>query len=101
MIHVVAILTAHPGQRSPLLAALEANLETVRAEHGCLEYGPAIDADTSPAKFGPDSIVVLERWATLDALAAHARAPHMAAYAAATKHLVASRTIHVLTPAGA
>ena len=33
------------------------------------------------------------------ALAAHAKAPHMAAYAAKTKELVAGRTIHVMSPA--
>jgi quinol monooxygenase YgiN len=99
MIHVVAILTAQPGQRAALLEALRANLDTVRAEHGCLEYGPAIDAATSPSQFGPDTLLVIEKWSNADALAAHARAPHMAAYAAATKHLIASRAIHVLTPA--
>jgi quinol monooxygenase YgiN len=98
MIHVVAIITAKPGKRDEVLAALHANLETVRAEHGCLEYGPAIDTDASPAKFGPDSVVVIEKWSTPDALAAHAASPHMAAYAAATRHLVAGRAIHVLTP---
>jgi quinol monooxygenase YgiN len=99
MIHVVAIVTAHPGQRAELLAALRANLDAVRAEHGCLEYGPAIDAATSPSPFGPDTLLVIEKWSNADALAAHARSAHMAAYAAATKHLVASRAIHVLTPA--
>jgi len=99
MIHVVAIINAKPGQRRELLAALNANLDTVRAEHGCLEYGPAIDAETSPAQFGPDSLVVIEKWSTQDALAAHAAAPHMAAFAAATRHLVAGRSIHVLNPA--
>jgi len=99
MIHVVAIITANPGQRDELLAALRANLAAVRAEEGCLEYGPAIDAGSSPAKFGPDAILVLEKWATPQALAAHAASPHMAAYAAATKHMVASRAIHVLNPA--
>ena len=99
MIHVVAIITAKPGQRDEILAALRANVDTVLAEHGCLEYGPAIDAETSPAKFGPDTLVVIEKWSTPDALAAHAASPHMAAYAAATRHLVASRSIHVLAPA--
>jgi quinol monooxygenase YgiN len=33
------------------------------------------------------------------ALKAHAAAPHMAAYAAKTKELVASRAIHILKPA--
>jgi quinol monooxygenase YgiN len=99
MIHVVAILTANPGQRGALLEAIQGNLAAVRAEDGCLEYGPAIDATRTPAKFGEDVVLVLEKWASPEALAAHAAAPHMAAFGAATKHLVASRAIHVLQPA--
>jgi quinol monooxygenase YgiN len=43
--------------------------------------------------------VVVEKWASLDALKAHVAAPHMAAYAAKTKDLIARRVIHVLSPA--
>ena len=99
MIHVVAILTAKPGQRAALLQALHGNLDAVRAEHGCLEYGPVIDAAHTPSPFGPDTILVIEKWASEDALAAHAKSPHMAAYAAATRDMVTSRAIHVLQPA--
>ena len=42
---------------------------------------------------------MVEQWASLAALKAHAAAPHMAAYAAKTKDLIASRVIHVLSPA--
>jgi quinol monooxygenase YgiN len=48
---------------------------------------------------GEDTYVVVEKWASLDALKAHGAAPHMAAYAARTKDLIASRVIHVLAPA--
>jgi quinol monooxygenase YgiN len=34
----------------------------------------------------------------MDALKAHAAAPHMASYAAKTKDLVASRQIYILNP---
>ena len=36
---------------------------------------------------------------SFDALKAHAVAPHMAAYAAKTKDLLASRAVHILSPA--
>jgi len=42
---------------------------------------------------------VIEKWESMDALKAHAAAPHMAAYAAKTRELVASRVIHILRPA--
>jgi quinol monooxygenase YgiN len=99
MIHVVAIITAKPGQRETILAAFRANMPAVHAEKGCIEYGPTIDTDGSPAKFGADAFVVIEKWESADALKAHAGSPHMAAYAAKTKELIASRVIHVLQPA--
>ena len=99
MIHVIALLTAKPGQRDALLQAVQGNLAAVRAEEGCIAYGPAIDADPTPAKFGPDVIVVLEQWASPEALAAHGKAPHMAAFAAAARDLMAARpAIHILQP---
>ncbi len=102
MIHVVAILTAHPGQRDAVLAAFRANMPAVHAEVGCIEYQPVLDTqDAGPfqAPLGPDSFMVLEKWRDMDALMAHAAAPHMKEYGRATKDLLVSRTIHVLSPA--
>jgi quinol monooxygenase YgiN len=102
MIHVLAIITAKPGQRDAILREFHANIPAVRAEQGCIEYGPAIDAEGMggfQTKFGPDSFVVIEKWDSADALKAHAAAPHMAAYAAKTKEMIKSRVIHVLSPA--
>jgi quinol monooxygenase YgiN len=103
MIHVIAIITAKPGQRDHILEAFRANMAAVRAEQGCIEYGPAIDAPEMggfQTKFGPDVFVVIEKWASKEALAAHAASPHMASYSAKTKEWIASRVIHVLEPAG-
>ena len=102
MIHIVAVITAKPGQRAAILEAFKANMPAVHAEQGCIEYGPAIDADGVGAiqtKIGADTFMVIEKWANIDALKAHATAPHMAAYAAKVKELIASRVIHVLAPA--
>jgi len=102
MIHVIAVITAKPGQREAILAAIRANLPAVRAEKGCIEYGPAVDADgigSFQTKAGPDTVFVIEKWEDANALRAHAAAPHMAAYSAKVKDLVASRAIHVLSPA--
>jgi quinol monooxygenase YgiN len=74
----------------------------VLAEDGCIEYGPTVDADGSGSfqtKFGPDTFVAIEKWRDAQALKAHAAAPHMAAYTAKVKDMVASRVIHVLSPA--
>jgi quinol monooxygenase YgiN len=102
MIHVLAIITAKPGKRDAILREARANLPAVRAEKGCIEYGPAVDAEGIggfQTKFGPDTFVVIEKWETAEALKAHAAAPHMAAYAAKTKEMIEARVIHVLSPA--
>lgn len=102
MIHVVAVITAKPGMRDSILAAYRGNVAAVRAEPGCIEYGAAVDVEDGPkfqTRYGPDTFLVIEKWASMDALKAHAAAPHMAAYAAKTKDLIASRAIHILSPA--
>jgi quinol monooxygenase YgiN len=102
MIHVVAIITAKPGNRDAILQAFRANMPAVHAEAGCIEYGPAIDAEgigSFQTKFGADTFLVIEKWESQDHLKAHAASPHMAAYGAKTKDLIASRVIHVLSPA--
>jgi quinol monooxygenase YgiN len=101
MIHVIAVITAKPGKRDAILEAFRANVPNVRAEQGCIEYGAAIDADPAlpvQTKYGPDTFLVIEKWESMDALKAHAAAPHMAAYAAKTRDHIASRVIHVLSP---
>jgi len=101
MIHVLAHITAKPGQREALLKEFRAIIPVVHAEKGCIEYGPAIDAEGAGAiqtRIGADSFVVVEKWESLETLKAHAAAPHMAAYGARTRDMVAARVIHVLSP---
>ena len=101
-VHVIAVITAKPGKRPELLAAFQANVPNVHAEDGCIEYVATVDAEGAgdvQTRFGEDTFVVVEKWASMAALKAHAAAPHMAAYAARTKDLIASRVIHVLSPA--
>ena len=102
MIHVIAVITAKPGQRAAILEAFRANVPSVRAEQGCIEYGAAIDADPAlpvQTKYGADTLLAIEKWESMDALKAHAAAPHMKAYAEKTRDLIASRVIHILSPA--
>jgi quinol monooxygenase YgiN len=102
MIHVLAIITARPGMRDSILEAFRANVPAVHAEDGCLAYEAVVDvsnAAPSFALFGADTFVVVEKWASMEALQAHAVAPHMKAYASKVKDLTANRAIHVLEPA--
>jgi quinol monooxygenase YgiN len=101
MIHVIAVITAKPGQRENILMHFRANVPAVRAEQGCIEYGAAVDLDPAlkfQTAYGPDSFLVIEKWESPDALKAHAAAPHMAAYAAKVKDMIAGRAIHILQP---
>jgi quinol monooxygenase YgiN len=102
MVHVIAVITAKPGMRDAILQAFRANVPAVKAEAGCIEYGAAVDLEDGPGfqkKYGPDTFLAIEKWESLDALKAHAAAPHMAVYGAKTKEMIASRVIHILSPA--
>ena len=101
MVHVIAVITAKPGKRNDILQHARANLAAVRAEKGCIEYDPVVDAENAlpfQTKLGPDTFIVVEKWESMDALKAHAAAPHMAAYGAKTKEMIASRVIYILSP---
>jgi quinol monooxygenase YgiN len=102
MIYVIATLELEPGSRNAFLAEFAKVVPLVRAEAGCLEYAPAIDAETGMAaqhRIGPDRAMVIERWDSVEALAAHDVAPHMQAYRSRVKALVRSREIRMLTSA--
>jgi quinol monooxygenase YgiN len=100
VIHVVAVITTKPGLRDTVLQAFRANVPAVLAEDGCIEYGAVIDLAEAPAfhtPIGPDTFMVIEKWASREALEAHARSAHMAAYAARTREHIAQRLVHVLS----
>ena len=98
-VHVIAVITAKPGKRQEVLENFKANVPAVRAEDGCIEYSAVVDTEgVSFAKaFGPDTFVVIEKWASLDHLKAHAGTPHMRAYSAKNKELLVDRSIHVMS----
>lgn len=100
MIHVVALITTQPGKRAEVLEVFRANVPAVHDEEGCIEYGPVIDAEGAGATqspLGPDTFCVIEKWSSMEALVAHSRSAHMAAYADRVRSLLVSRTIHVLS----
>ena len=102
MLHVLAFITAKPGMRDAVLKEFRANMPAVHAEDGCIEYVPVIDLPafgSSQSELGPDTFVVVEKWASPEALKAHAAAPHMKAYADRTADMIERRAIHVLSPA--
>jgi quinol monooxygenase YgiN len=102
MLHVAAVLTARPGQRAVILAEVEEILPRVRAEPGCIHYGPGIDIDGGPAflhRLGPDRLAIVERWESRAALEAHAEAAHMMEFRARIAPALLSRDVWVLQDA--
>ena len=102
LIYVLAMLTAKPGRRDEALAEFLANVPNVLAEQGCIEYAAAVDAEGLggfQAPLGSDTFAVVEKWESVEALKAHAVAPHMKTYGQKTKDVLVSRVIHVLSPA--
>jgi quinol monooxygenase YgiN len=101
MIHVLAFITTLPGKRDEVLAAFAANVPAVRAEDGCIEYGAATDIDVfggQQAMLGPEGFVVIEKWASAEALRAHLQTAHMKAYSEKTKALLAARVLNIVEP---
>lgn len=102
MIHVIATVELNPGTREKFLVEFRKLIPDVKAEVGCIEYGPTIDAETDiPIQFkiGPDKVTIIEKWEDVAALKAHGVAPHMQAYRARVKGFVRGMELRVLAPA--
>ncbi|MFF0436842.1 putative quinol monooxygenase [Streptomyces sp. NPDC004327] len=72
-IKLIIHITTLPGRGAEQVAAFAELAPVVRAEDGCLQYDLHRVADD------PDRFVLIERWASAEALAAHDAAPHMTA----------------------
>lgn len=102
MIHVIAIIELVPGTRTAFLDEFHKIISPVRAESGCLEYGPAVDAASGIPQqqpLGEDVVTVVEKWESVAALWAHLSAPHMLAYRERVKNYVREVRLHILEPA--
>lgn len=101
MIHVIATINVQSDKRDEFLREFRKITPLVQAEAGCIEYGPTIDVEThiKPVETArPNTVTVLEKWESIDALQAHLDAPHMLQYRTRVKHLVTGARIHVTEP---
>jgi quinol monooxygenase YgiN len=102
MVHVIATIEVAPGTRDAFLAEFRKLMPQVHAEEGCIEYGPAVDVATGlPVQDAPrpDTVMVIEKWADVEALKAHLVAPHMTAYRERVKEFIRGVRLQVLQPA--
>lgn len=102
MIHVIATIRTVAGRRADFLTAFRRLVPQVRAESGCLEYGPALDIENAidgQPDVRPDVVTVMEKWLDLASLRNHLTALHMLQFRESAKDLVAAVEIRVLEPA--
>jgi quinol monooxygenase YgiN len=88
---VVATIRPLPDHRAEVIAAIEATIPQVHAEDdGCLLYA---------LHEGPDRLVMIEKWASGEALAIHSRGPALADLAKKLNGLVeGAPDVQVLQP---
>jgi len=101
MIHVIAAIELTEGKRDEFLQQFRQLVPKVRAEEGCLEYGPTIDVTTGIDAQDPirDNVVtVVEKWASIDALKRHLEAPHVQEYRETVQDWVVGMQLHILEP---
>lgn len=102
MIYVVATVRVQPGMRDLYLAAVGTVVNTVRAEHGCIEYTVVEDVDVGHPAQRPspqDTVTIVERWEDAAALKAHSTASHMVELRKRTASAVAKVELQVFEPA--
>ncbi len=101
MIHVLATIELADGKREEFLRELQQLAPRVRAEEGCIEYGPAVDLPTSLSAQTPpreNVVTVVEKWESIEALEAHLVAQHMLDYRARVKSIVTDTRLKILRP---
>ena len=102
MINVIATIELAEGKRDDFLKRVRQLVPEVRAEKGCLEYGPAIDFPSGIKVQMPlreNVVVMLEKWQDVKSLEAHLGAPHMLKYREDVKEMVVKVQLQVLQPA--
>ena len=102
MICVIAAIEVAEGRREEFLNIFRKLVPTVRAETGCLEYGPLVDFPSGipgqqPVR--PNTVVVVEKWQSPAALEAHLATPHMQKFFADTEGLRTGLVLQILQPA--
>lgn len=92
MIYVVATIELKSGSVDAIRAAAVAcRVETLK-EDGCIAY------EMFSSLENPDKLVVVEKWATREALTEHSKQPHLKAWREASAPFTASRKIEIVHP---
>jgi quinol monooxygenase YgiN len=80
-INVIATVEVKDGKRDEYLQIFKALVPKVRAEEGCYEYGATVDMESALTHITgaprTNTVVIIEKWASIEALQAHIGQPHM------------------------
>lgn len=98
MITVLASITVEPTRKEEFLSIFKANIPAVLAERGCIEYLPMIDFTSNiPIQDqSANTITIVEKWQSIEALYAHLEAPHMIEYKDKVADMVTDLSLKIL-----
>ncbi len=101
MINVIASIRVKAGNLLTFLEIFKSNVPNVKEEKGCIDYYPTVDVDSGlpPQSLDENTVTVIEKWESLEALYDHLNAPHMLAYKEKVKDIVEGVSIKVLQEA--
>lgn len=88
---ILAQITAAPGKEDLVRTELEKLVDPTRAEKGCVRY------DLHQDNEAPGFFVFFEIWESRELWQAHMKAPHIAAYGAATEGAVAQFALNEMS----
>jgi quinol monooxygenase YgiN len=91
---VVATIRVQDGRADDVVAVIAEYVDAVRAEEGCLRY------DLFRVRKDPGALLMVERWASKEALRAHGTVDHFVAMSTRLAELLAAApVVQVLEPA--
>jgi len=98
MINVIASISVKSSHLASFIEIFKANIPSVLAEEGCIEYTANIDLITEiPVQLlDANTVTIVEKWQSIDHLYAHLNAPHMLEYKAKVTDMVDDLSIKIL-----
>ena len=101
MVYVVVSMDIVEGGMDRFLAACKDVRGKVLAEKGCVAYEHTRELRSplgAQEPVDPNRVTLIEKWESMDALAAHGQAPHVKEFGAKDKDLRKRVTIRVTEP---
>jgi quinol monooxygenase YgiN len=90
MIIVIATIHTQPGKAPDVISGARACIDGTRREDGCISYDYVQDTERA------DVVMVIERWTSREALAAHFHVPHLNEWRERRKPWVKSVKVEII-----